>query len=336
MSLKAKYCSQCGADIKTGFVHDEQREICSACGTVFYQNPLPVAASVILNKKREVLLVKRKRQPQKGMWCLPIGFAEIGETIYEAALRELKEETGIEGQVLRLLDVNSFKSDFYGDLLVVTFEVDKTGGTERGGDDADEVSYFPLQGLPPLAFSVNEDALQICMEAHYEEWAIQDSFRKLEDNEGSEMLSDALVALVKDHAEEISRVWLSDVRSNPTTASYRKIDPEQLFNRAKHALLDFGRWLRGDDADHEIRAFYRVLGQERKSQGFAVYEVLSSLTLLKKHLWTFAGQLDVWEKPIDVYRMLELNRRFAVFFDKASYYTAIGFGADQPSNDDHA
>ena len=117
MPVSAKFCSQCAAPVIKRVVEDRAREMCSECGTVFYRNPLPVAASVVLNDKREVLLVKRKNEPHKGMWCLPIGFAELDETIVQAAQRELKEETGIEGQILRLLDADSFESDFYGDLL---------------------------------------------------------------------------------------------------------------------------------------------------------------------------------------------------------------------------
>ena len=74
-----------------------------------------------------------------------------------------------------------------------------------------------------------------------------------------------------------------------------------------------------------MRGFYRALGQERKGQGFALSEVLSSLSLLKKHVWTYARTQGLWEKPIEMYRALELNRRIAVFFDKATYHTACGF-----------
>ena len=66
MSLRAKYCSQCGAEVVTRMMEDRPREVCSVCGTVFYKNPLPVAASVVLNKDREVLLVKRRNEPKKG------------------------------------------------------------------------------------------------------------------------------------------------------------------------------------------------------------------------------------------------------------------------------
>lgn len=331
MSLKAKYCSQCGAAVVTRMVEDRPREVCPECDAISYQNPLPVAASVVLNQDREVLLVKRKREPHKGMWCLPIGFAETGETIAGAARRELKEETGVEGRVLRLLDTHSFDSDYYGDLLIVTFELEKIGGVEQAGDDAQTVSYFPINWLPPLAFDANEKAINACADAHKDEWAIQDSFQSLQAGEGREMLSDALIAFIRDHAKEVTKAWFEDVRTNPTTVSYRKIDPDLLVDRCSTAISQFRRWLKGHEADQEVRAFYRTLGQERKAQGFAMHEVLSSQTLLRKHMFGYARSQGVWQRPIDVYRVLELNRRIALFFDKAIYHTIRGFEEDRPS-----
>ncbi len=325
MSLKAKYCSQCGASIELRRVEGRARECCTACGTIFYQNPLPVAAGVVLNANRRVLLVKRRREPYQGMWCLPIGFAEVGETIGQAARRELREETGLEGRILRLLDADSFGSETYGELLIVTFEMEKVSGVEQAGDDAIEVAYFPLDALPPLAFSSNEKAVRFCAAAHQEEWAIQDSFRGLHDEDGRELLSDALVARVQEHAEQVTRLWLDDVRTNPTTPTYATIDPDRLFERGFTAVSQFSRWLKGRQADDEVRAFYRALGRERRDQGFAVHELISSLTLLRMHIWTFARTRDVWERPIDVYRVLELNRRIALFFDRAIYHAVRGF-----------
>lgn len=329
MPLKARYCSQCGGDVAVRLVADRLREVCSACNTVFYRNPLPVAASVVLSPAREVLLVRRKNEPQRGQWCLPIGFAELGETIAQAARRELQEETGVEGRIVRLLDADSFDSEFYGELLIVTFEQANVGGAERPGDDAEEVRYFSLDQLPPLAFSSNEKAVRFCAAAHEEEWAIQDSFTSLQADQGEELLSDALVALVRDHADEVTQLWLEEVRANPTTLSYRRLDPKQLYERGHTAISQFGRWLKGREADAEVRAFYRALGRERQAQGFSVHEVLSSLTLLRKHVWTYTRSHGVWERPIDVYRVLELNRRIALFFDKAMYHTAVGFESEQ-------
>jgi 8-oxo-dGTP diphosphatase len=330
MSVKPQYCARCGQAVVTRVVGDRPRTVCPACETVFYENPLPVAAAVVLNEHREVLLVKRRRAPYEGMWCLPMGFAELRETIAAAALRELREETEIEARVLRLLDVDSQESSHYGDLLIVTFEMQKVGGTERPGDDAEETRYFPIDRPPPLAFSSNEKALRACVAAHQDSWAIQDSFVTLQADEDKAMLSDELVALIQDRADEIAGLWLLDVRSNPTTRSYHAGDPDQFIERATLAISQFGRWLTGDEPPDEVKAFYRILAKERAAQGFKVHELLSSIALLKKHLWSFVCAQGVWEQPIDAYRVLELSRRVATFFDKATYHAAREFDANPP------
>src|SRR3972149_10364612 len=71
------FCSKCGGHIDVQTIGDRPREVCSACGTIFYQNPLPAAAALVLDAERRVLLVRRRFKPNKGMWCLPIGFAEV-------------------------------------------------------------------------------------------------------------------------------------------------------------------------------------------------------------------------------------------------------------------
>ncbi len=103
MTDKRKYCSQCGEALSIKNEGDTVRDYCSGCDVYYYDNPLPVASNIVM-KNREILLVKRKNVPYKGLWCLPMGFAESGESIENAALRELAEETGIVGQIISLVD----------------------------------------------------------------------------------------------------------------------------------------------------------------------------------------------------------------------------------------
>jgi 8-oxo-dGTP diphosphatase len=153
------FCAFCGGRLRSAVIEDKERRICSTCNHVCYENPLPVVSIVVQNGRGDVLLVKRAQEPSKGMWCFPIGFAECGETIQEAAIRELKEESGIDGTIVRLLDVMSDRTDTYGEVVVVTFVAEKTGGTEVAGDDACDVAYFPLARLPELAFTSQKRAL---------------------------------------------------------------------------------------------------------------------------------------------------------------------------------
>ena len=306
-------------------VGERPREVCSVCGMVFYQNPLPAAAALVLDDERRVLLVRRRFPPNEGMWCLPIGFAEMGETIAQAAIRELHEETGVAGRVTRLIDADSWKSGFYGDLLVVTFETEKISGVETAGDDADDVRYFAIDHLPPLAFPSNEKAIRLCGELHENDWAIQDSFSRFEEGTGQEMLSDSLVGFVSEHAAYVARLWLADVRSSRSTIRYMPLDPDSLLQECTTGLQLLGRWLEGESTEDSMRCFYRDLGARRRAQGMESFEMLSAVLLLKKHIWTFARSQGVWESPVDAYRVMELQSRFAVFFDRASYHLMRGF-----------
>jgi ADP-ribose pyrophosphatase YjhB (NUDIX family) len=324
MTGEHRYCPHCGARL-AGRSNDEiQLQVCDVCGSVFYGNPLPVAASVLLNDAREVLLVKRGAAPHKGEWCLPTGFAESEESIEAAALRELEEETGLTGRVTRLLSVGSTESPYYGDLLFVCFEVEQTGGEERAGDDAEEIVWFPADRVPRLAFAPHEEALARCLAQHRDEWAIQDSFAQMQRG-GEALISDALVRLVEEHAEKISRRWLEVVRTTPSTSTYAALPAGLVQDKAMAALSRFCSWLSGEEHGHEVAEFYRTLGRQRREQGFTLPEVLSALTLLRREIWTFIGERDALVDLLEVYRAMELSRRVVLFFDKALYHVARGF-----------
>lgn len=323
--MKSKFCGQCGARVAPREVEGQNREVCVDCGTIIYRNPLPVAAAVVLNEKREVLLIKRKREPREGLWCLPMGFAELHETIAHAARRELKEEAGITGRIVRLLSADSMRIPPYGDLLVITFEVEKTGGEERPGDDAEDLAYFAADHQPPLAFAANQRAILSCLRAHREQWAIQDSFKRLSEDARESLLSDTLVSLVGKHARQIAEEWLGDVTTHATTPSYARADRRLLMEHAVTALSQFSRWLSGNEDSAEVATFYRNLGAERRRLGFELPEVISSLSLLRRRIRIHAARQGVWKGAMDAYRAVELVQRVVLFFDKATYHTVQGY-----------
>jgi hypothetical protein len=141
-------------------------------------------------------------------------------------------------------------------------------------------------------------------------------------------LSDSLVGFVSEHASYVARLWLADVRSSHTTAGYRRMDPGLLLAECVAGLKLLGRWLEGESTEEETKDFYRSLGARRRSQGVRLGEVLSALMLAKKHIWDFALSLGVWQRPVEMYRVMELQSRFATFFDKAMYQSARGFEGD--------
>jgi 8-oxo-dGTP diphosphatase len=119
-----------------------------------YRAPALTVDAVLL-KGREVMLIRRGREPHKGAWALPGGFVDVGERVEDAARRELLEETGLRGDIVDLLGVWSDPArDPRGHTVSVVF-VCKIGGivdVGTGGDDAAEARWFPLDKLPDLAF----------------------------------------------------------------------------------------------------------------------------------------------------------------------------------------
>ena len=130
--------------------------------TYKYPRPaLTVDAVVFRNNcdKTEVLLIQRDRNPFEGMWALPGGFVEMDETLEQAVARELKEETALAG--INLKQLHAFSDvgrDPRGRTVSVTFYgvTDKSNSKLKGGDDARDARWFPLDDLPKLAFDHNE------------------------------------------------------------------------------------------------------------------------------------------------------------------------------------
>ena len=92
---RIKHCRVCGAPTQYRVPADDNREraVCSACGEIHYENPLHVVGTVPVWGD-QVLLCRRNIEPRYGLWTLPAGFMELGETTAEGALRETVEEAG--------------------------------------------------------------------------------------------------------------------------------------------------------------------------------------------------------------------------------------------------
>ena len=111
---------------------------------------------VVVFRNEEVLLVKRKRAPYKGQWSIPGGKQELGETVTQAARRELMEETGVEVNELTLIDViDIIVPDEEGKILyhyiVADYRAHWLSGECRPGDDAQDVQWFNLNKLGSIS-----------------------------------------------------------------------------------------------------------------------------------------------------------------------------------------
>lgn len=129
--------------------------LCPECGAVVskYRNPFPTADVIIYEPSRGIVLVRRGKEPL-GM-AIPGGFVEEGESVEHAALREMKEETGLDIVLDGILGVYSRPDrDPRFHTMTVTF-VGHTDDPDRltAGDDAAGAAFYPLDALPlPLCF----------------------------------------------------------------------------------------------------------------------------------------------------------------------------------------
>ena len=147
-----KYCPRCAAPL--ALVNNDHlvRPVCPKCGFVQFKNPSP-SVVVLVAEQGQVLLGKRLGEPCPGKWALPSGYIEYQDDFLSAGIREVKEETGLEVEILSILNVVSCFLASRHHFLVITLQARVIGGELSAGDDLNPVDWFPLsQPLPEMAF----------------------------------------------------------------------------------------------------------------------------------------------------------------------------------------
>jgi len=134
--------------------------MCTVCAHRVFINPKPGAAALII-KGSSVLLVRRAEQPYQGHWVLPSGYVEYDETPLECALRETREEAGLDVALdQRPFGVYTNRDDPRADMTLIVYLGTTRGGEPLAGDDALEVRWFDVDNLPAdLAFDGIRQAL---------------------------------------------------------------------------------------------------------------------------------------------------------------------------------
>lgn len=159
VALRLRFCPQCGHEMAIREQGGRSRHTCLHCDYVHYHNPVP-GVGVIVEMDNGVVLVKRRFEPRVGWWCLPAGFLEADESVKDGAVRECKEETGLDVVVDDLFGVYSFPEGMQRSGLVIFYTAHAVGGELRAGDDAEDVRVFPLDGLPEnVAFRTHRQVL---------------------------------------------------------------------------------------------------------------------------------------------------------------------------------
>jgi len=155
------FCSNCGSPVTSRIPpgDDRPRHVCDSCGTIFYSNP-KIVAGCIPQWGEQLLLCRRSIEPRSGLWTVPAGFMEDGETTAQAAVRETLEEANARvemGKMFAYLNIPAL-SQVYVIFLARLLDLDFSAGAESL-----EVRLFHEHEIPweEIAFPSIERALRL-------------------------------------------------------------------------------------------------------------------------------------------------------------------------------
>jgi ADP-ribose pyrophosphatase YjhB (NUDIX family) len=163
-----KFCPVCGSPLEPRVLKasEPKRLVCTspACGFVFYLDPKVAVGTVIRMPDRRIVLVRRAIEPGYGKWVFPGGYVDRGEEITLAAIREAKEESGLDVRLDRLINIYSYAGRAP---IIVVYAATWLGGELVVDDEGLEARAFETAAIPwdDLAFRSTREALSEYVEA---------------------------------------------------------------------------------------------------------------------------------------------------------------------------
>ena len=156
-----RFCPACGGalamrSLKQG---DPDRLVCGACGFVFYLDPKVAVGTIITAPDSRLVLVRRAIEPGYGLWVFPGGFVDRGEEVTSAAIREAREESGLEVRLDRLVNIYSYPD---AAVVIIVYAATAIAGELCADDECLEARLFTPDELPwdELAFRSTREALR--------------------------------------------------------------------------------------------------------------------------------------------------------------------------------
>jgi len=146
------------------------------------------------------------------------------------------------------------------------------------------------------------------------------------------MMIGKLVALIEDHANQLTARMVRLVRENPGTEGYHRFGDDELGERARLVYANLGRWLSETSESHVEEEYYR-LGERRHREGVPLSQVVMALLLTRRNLWHFV-ESQGWDTIFDLRQQLDLELLVVRFFDRAIHHAVRGYEAAAWSGED--
>ena len=130
-----------------------------SCGFVFYLDPKVAVGTIIRDDRNHVVLVRRAIEPGYGRWVFPGGYVDRGEEVQAAAVREAREETGLDIRIDSLVNIYSYPGRAP---IIIVYAATMIGGCLACDDEGLEAGFFAPDTIPwqALAFRSTHEALR--------------------------------------------------------------------------------------------------------------------------------------------------------------------------------
>jgi 8-oxo-dGTP diphosphatase len=156
-----RFCPMCGATLERRLLKagDPERLVCISCGFVFYLDPKVAVGTIIRAADGRLVLVRRAIEPGYGLWVFPGGYVDRGEQVTAAAIREAREEAGLDIQIDDLVNIYSYSGR---SPLIIVYSATILSGELCIDDECLEARLFTREEIPweALAFRSTREALE--------------------------------------------------------------------------------------------------------------------------------------------------------------------------------
>ncbi len=139
------------------------------------------------------------------------------------------------------------------------------------------------------------------------------------------MISQKLIELIEKNADELTKRLMKDLLTREETKHYRELPEDRVYERVHDVYSRLDSWLGGDKAKTNIRKYYTELGAQRYREDIPIHEVMMAFMLIKRHLWLYVVENQIIDSVYELQRVLELNNRVVLFFDRVIFFVAIGY-----------
>jgi len=155
------FCPQCGGALERRLLKatEPERLVCTRCAFVFYIDPKIAVGTIIKTTADRLVLVKRAIDPGYGKWVFPGGYVDRGETLTRAAIREAREECGLDVQLDGLVNIYSYAGRAP---VIIVYAATAIGGTLCADEECLETAEFDAKSIPwdHLAFRSTHEGLR--------------------------------------------------------------------------------------------------------------------------------------------------------------------------------